>query len=262
VPDCAAFRRAHQGPDVLVLPNAWDVASARVLERAGFPAIATTSAGVAWSLGHPDGERIPRDEALAAIERIARAVRVPVSADVEGGYGDVVATVGAVAAAGVCGVNVEDGMGDGLRDVAEQVELLHAARTAGGDIVINARTDVYWLGIGAPAERLDHALARVRAYRDAGADCVFVPGVDDADTIAALARGAGCPLNVLCTPRMPPAAEQRRLGVARLSLGSGLARAALGTLARAARELAATGAWPPAAADALPYAEADGLLGG
>src|SRR5437899_3449980 len=181
----AALRRLHQGPGILVLPNAWDVASARLIETAGFPAVATTSAGVAFALGYPDGERISRGEMAEAVRRIAARVRVPVTADMEAGYGrtpqSAAATARAVIAAGAVGMNLEDAPadGDGLLDVALQADRIRAAcdaaASAGVPLVINARTDVFLARIGAPETRLAHAVSRLNAYRAAGADSLFAP---------------------------------------------------------------------------------------
>jgi 2-methylisocitrate lyase-like PEP mutase family enzyme len=237
-----SLRVLHDRSRVLVLPNAWDVVSARLVEGAGFPAVATSSAAVAWSLGYPDGERIPRDEMIAVAARIARAVRVPVTADLEAGYGDPGGTVEAALAAGVVGMNLEDGTGDArspLVDVAIATDRIRQARSAadraGVPFVINARTDVYLRQVGEASSRLEHALERAKAYRQAGADCIFVPGVDDAETIGALARGIEGPLNVLARSTSPSVADLARLGVARVSLGSGAACMAL-TAFRAAVE--------------------------
>ena len=267
----ADFRALHHASRVLVLPNAWDAASARVFEEAGFPAIGTTSAGIAWSLGRPDGERVGRDEMVEAVGRIAGAVAVPVTADLEGGYGrtaeEVAETVRRAILAGAVGVNLEDGTGDPnmpLKEVGRQAERLLAAREAtsssGVEVVLNARTDVYWLGVGEEDGRLEHAAKRANAYREASADCVFVPGARDAGIIAALAGEIDGPLNVLAGPGVPPVAELGRLGVARLSVGSGPARAALATLRRIAEELLGPGTYAGLLEDAIPYAEADGLF--
>ncbi len=191
----ATFRKRHDGSRILVLPNAWDVASARLLEAAGFAALATTSAGVAWVLGYPDGERIPRDVMLDAVRRIVGRVSVPVTADMVAGFGPspehTAQTVHAVIAAGAVGLNLEDSTGDPstpLVDMTLQVERIQAARAAatadGVPVVINARTDVFLAAVGAEATRIDHAVRRANAYRKAGADCLFVPGVQDSPTIA------------------------------------------------------------------------------
>jgi len=180
-----AFRNMHRGR-LLLLPNAWDVASARIFEDGGFAAIATTSAGIAFTLGYPDGERVSRQEMLTAVERIAAAVRVPVTADVEAGYGnrpeDAALTARAVIETGAVGMNLEDATGqpeNPLLDLSLQIEkikaVLEEARRTGAPIVLNARTDVYLLQVGAPERRYELALKRLAAFRDAGADCLFVP---------------------------------------------------------------------------------------
>jgi 2-methylisocitrate lyase-like PEP mutase family enzyme len=240
-----AFHALHQGGRILVLPNAWDAASARVFELAGARAIATTSAGIAAALGHPDGEAVPRDDMLAVLARVVAAVAVPVSADVEGGYGDGVEatceTVRQVIAAGAVGINLEDGMREprwlidrirAVRDVAER---------AGVPLFVNARTDVYLRGAGSAADRLADAVARLRAYEDAGADGLFAPGIADADAISRLVSAVRRPLNVLATAGVPPVAELERLGVARVSVGSGPMRATLALVRRIGERLLRAG---------------------
>ena len=259
-----AFRAMHCGPQVLLLPNAWDVASARVIQQAGFGAIATTSAGVAFSLGYPDGQRISRREMLEAVRRIATSVQVPVTADVEAGYGnrpeDAARTAQEVLAAGAVGMNLEDATGDPqspLLDLALQVERVNAVREL--PIVLNARTDVYLLEIGAPEKRYDEALRRLAAFRDAGADCVFVPGVRDPATIARLVKDLQCPVNILGGPGTPSVPELQKLGVARVSLGSGPMRAALGLLRRLAEELKSAGTYATLEG-AVPYADLNRMM--
>jgi 2-methylisocitrate lyase-like PEP mutase family enzyme len=262
----ARFRALHEARP-LVLPNAWDVASARVIETAGAQAIATTSAGVAWALGYGDGQRIGRGEMLDAVARIVRAVRVPVTADVEGGYGtgavaDVAETVRALVALGVAGINLEDSPGrDGsaLMTPDEHAERISAAREAGGDLFINARIDVHVLQVGAPETRFDEAVARAKAYRAAGADCIFIPGVIDAETIGALVRAIDAPLNVMAMPGAPSVAELAALGVARVSVGPAIAAAALGLTRDAARELLTHGTYG-ALERMMPIGEANGLF--
>jgi 2-methylisocitrate lyase-like PEP mutase family enzyme len=249
----AALRALHGGKRILVLPNAWDVASARLIEQAGFPAIATTSAGVAFALGYPDGERIPRSEMVAAVARIAAGVRIPVTADMEAGYGprpdDVAATVREVIAAGAVGMNLEDGdpVRGGvfaLKVAGERVRAARAAADATGiPFVLNARTDLFLDQIGEPETRLERAVERLRAYRAAGADCLFAPGVSDIPTITALVRDAGGLLNILGGAAAPPIPELQRLGVARVSLGSGPMRASLGVLRRITEELKTAGTY-------------------
>lgn len=249
-----AFRTLHRGNKLLLLTNVWDVASARMIEDAGFPAIATTSAGIAFSLGYPDGQKISRQEMLARVARIARAVKVPVSADVEAGYGDrpedAAETARQVIEAGAVGMNLEDSMDDAQRpllDLPLQLEKIRAVREAalkaGVLLVLNARTDVYLHQVGAPETRYDETLRRGAAYRDAGADCIFVPGVRDAETIEKLVRDLQCPLNILGGPGSLPISELEKLGVARVSLGSAPMRATLGLLQRMTLELRTTGTY-------------------
>jgi 2-methylisocitrate lyase-like PEP mutase family enzyme len=243
-----AFLELHHGPRILVLPNAWDAWSARIFEAAGFPALGTTSAGVAWAFGYADGERISRDEMLDAVGRIVRAVSVPVTADMEACYSGTAAgvadTVRGVIAAGAVGLNFEDGIRGAQRaiaDLAPQVEkiraLREAATSAGVPLVLNARTDVYLAQVGEPSERFRLAVGRANAYRAAGADCLFVPGVRDRETIAGLVREITGPVNILAGPGLPPIAELEQLGVARLSLGSSAARATMKSLQGFARSL-------------------------
>jgi 2-methylisocitrate lyase-like PEP mutase family enzyme len=263
----------HTDPTLLTLVNVWDVASARVVEAAGFPALATTSAGVAFALGYPDGERIGRSEMAQAVGRIAARVRVPVTADMEAGYGPTpeaaAETARAVIAAGAVGMNLEDAPPDGNGALFEeplQAERVRAAREAAAEagvpLVINARTDVFLNRIGAPETRLGHAVRRLNTYREAGADCLFAPGVIDAEVIGVLVREVGGPLNVLAGPGCPPVAELEALGVRRLSLGSGAMRATLGLVRRIAEELRGPGTFTALAGDHVPtHAEVNRLLG-
>ena len=266
------FRRLHRGPHVLVLPNAWDVASARIFEDAGFPAIATTSAGIAFSLGYPDGQRISREEMIARIGRIVRAVKVPVTADVEWGYGstaeDVARTTREVIEAGAVGLNLEDTTGRAdqpLLTLERAVEKIKAVRETAASlrvpIVVNARTDVYLLPGGNSDADYGEAVRRLVAFRDAGADCVFAPGLKDAETIGRLAKAVECPLNILAVPGTPSIADLEKLGVARVSVGSGFMRATLGLLRRAADEMKNSGTYS-ALADGIPYADVNKLLSG
>lgn len=258
-----AFRAMHRGR-ILVLPNAWDVASARVIQQGGFDAIATTSAGIAFTLGYADGQRISRHEMLAVVGRIARAVVVPVTADVEAGYGerpeDAARTAREVLAAGAVGINLEDATGDDqspLLDLTLQVEKLKAVREL--PIVLNARTDVFLLEVGPPEKRYDDALRRLAAFRDAGADCVFVPGVRDSATIGRLVTDLQCPVNILAGPGSPSVPELQRLGVARVSLGSSAMRATLGLLRRVADELQSAGTYATLEGG-IPFADVNRLM--
>jgi 2-methylisocitrate lyase-like PEP mutase family enzyme len=255
----------HDRAAPLALANVWDVASARVVEAAGAPALATTSAGVAWALGVPDGDRLARADLLAVVRRITDAVTVPVSVDAEGGFAtdpaDVAATVRGLIDAGAVGVNLEDGAcgPDGL---ATRVAVARAAADrAGVPLFVNARTDVFLGGGDADDGRFAEAVARARRYVEAGADGIFVPGVVDRQVIAALAEAVPVPLNVMVRPGLPPVAELGRLGVARVSLGSSVAEAAYAVARRAALELVAAGTYA-SVADGLDYAELDALVAG
>ncbi len=234
-----AFANLHQAGDPLLLPNAWDVASAVAIAGAGAKAIATTSAGVAWSLGVPDGAGLGAERAAAVIARIVAALGVPVSADIEAGYEDVATTVTAVLEAGAVGVNIEDRRdGSGLYEPAEQADRLGAARTAarGAPFWINARTDVFLAG----TRRIDDALERSAAYAAAGANSLFVPGLVDPAAIAELAKGP-LPVAVMVWPGAPSVAELAAAGAVRISLGSAIAQAAYAVAARAATELFTSG---------------------
>jgi 2-methylisocitrate lyase-like PEP mutase family enzyme len=231
----ATLRSLHQGPDALVLPNAWDVASARALAALpGCLALATTSGGVARSLGFEDGELTPPGEMLRAVERIAAAVGVPVTADLEAGYGDPVGTAERAWSAGVVGINLEDSRGGALLPVDEQVEIVRAVRAAVPELVLNARVDVF---IRPGGSGVDEAVERANAYLAAGADCAY-PILSPAEAVAELARRIDGPINVMLRPGGPSAAELERLGVRRITWGSGLAEAALdAAVALAAAEL-------------------------
>ncbi|MGV8976717.1 MAG: isocitrate lyase/PEP mutase family protein [Cellulomonas sp.] len=241
----AALLALHAGPG-FVLPNAWDAGSARILEQVGFPAIATTSAGIAWSLGVPDGELLDRDTMLEHVARIVAAVGVPVTADLEAGYGDtpddVGRTVSRAVELGAVGCNLEDAVKGGLFGIDEAVDRLGAARAAAprGTFVLNARTDAYFAGTTGDA--FAETVERAVRYVEAGADCVFVPGVVEADTIRRLAAAIPGPLNVVAgLANVIDAPTLFSLGVRRVSLGGSLARAALSTLERAGRELLESG---------------------
>jgi 2-methylisocitrate lyase-like PEP mutase family enzyme len=265
------FLALHDRRKTLLLPNAWDVASARIFEEAGFPAVGTSSAGVAFALGYPDGQKISRREMLAVVHRIAEAVHIPVTADVEAGYGakpeDVAETAREVLAAGAVGMNLEDTVDDRpdvLADMSLQKEkiraVVEASARAGVPFVLNARTDVFLAGIGPAETRLARSVERLNAYRDAGAQCLFAPGVKDKETIGQLASGVRGPLNILATAGTPPVADLEKLGVARVSVGSGPMRASLGLIARIARQLREEGSFSLMTEGAMPYGDANWLF--
>ncbi|MGA9852177.1 MAG: isocitrate lyase/phosphoenolpyruvate mutase family protein [Gammaproteobacteria bacterium] len=265
------LHRLHQAPPILVLPNAWDAASAAVFERAGARAIATTSAGVANSLGYADGQHAPLDDVLAITARMVAAVRVPLSADMETGYGntpdELAAVIQRLIETGAVGVNLEDSLPAGskqpLHEIAEQQERLQAVRRAadalGMPLVINARTDVFLHQVGVPATRLDETLRRLQAYRQAGADCLFVPGIHDAAVIAELVRELKAPLNILAGPETPSVSDLETLGVARVSVGSGLHRASLAFAEQLAGKFLEGGGFKSLACD-LTYVQLNDLL--
>lgn len=265
------FRQLHHAGSPLVLPNVWDAASARVIEEAGFPAIATTSSGVAAALGYSDGQQLSRDLLLETLARITRVVACPVTADIEAGYGnsiaEVVQTVKAVIEAGVVGINIEDSPKSGeqaLVEIAYQVELIQVLRalavSLGVPFVINARVDVFLLAIGEPERRVAHAVQRANAYLQAGADCIYPIGRLDRDTIATLVKEIPGPINIMGGPPSPTLPELAQLGVARVSLASGVMRAVLGHLRAIAQELREHGTYTTMSAEMLSGAELDALF--
>ena len=258
----------HRPGEPLVLVNAWDAASARVVVGSGAPAVATSSGAAAYALGYPDGQRISREEMLDAVAVVARAVDVPVTADMEAGYGDLpedaAATAQGVVEAGAVGLNLEDTTAFGLLLSIEQfVEKIVAVRAVaeatGVPLVLNARVDVFLAQIGHPDTHLQQTIERGRAYREAGADCVFVPGVTHYAMIAALVDGIGGCVSVLAT-QQTTVAELARAGVARVSVGSGPYRAALSAALRIADEVYSMGTFAALADGVITYADAQTLM--
>lgn len=235
------FKSLHTAGKPFILPNAWDAMSAKLLRQCGFPAIGTTSAGIAASLGYADGERIGMRAMMTVVSQIAGAVDLPVTADLEAGYGCEPREIGEVArmaaVAGAVGLNIEDGAGgknpllldadDQARRIAAMKEATHAA---GLPMFVNARIDSYWYGIGDKERRLDETLKRAEIYLGAGADGIFVPGLSDLETIGIVAGAVSLPLNVLAGPDLPKLAALAEAGVARVSTGSGPYRAAMTAL--------------------------------
>jgi 2-methylisocitrate lyase-like PEP mutase family enzyme len=254
------FRELHRGPRILVMPNAWDVASARLFEEAGVRAIATTSSGISVSHGYPDGQNIPADEMIAEVARIARAVRVPVTADLESGYGNPGETARKAIEAGAVGMNFEDGEGGSLIAVEHQQESIRAIRAAAPDLFVNARVDVYLRQLGEPSSRFGETVRRAIAYVDAGADGIFVPGVVYGPTIADLVRAIPAPLNILAAPGAPPIARLEELGVRRVTFGSVLSRVAWSAARAAAREILEQGTYSRLAESSLSFGEMQELL--
>ena len=249
--------------NTFILPNAWDVASARIFEEEKFLAVGTTSAGIAFSLGYRDGQRIPAKEMLAVVGRIANALQAPVTADIEAGYEDPVATARQAWEAGAVGINLEDAVGDdepSLTKLEDQVKVIRQVKQAAPKLVVNARTDVYLLGIGDESTSLAVATERLNAYRAAGADCLFAPGLKDKNIMGKLVSAVDGPLNILAGPGSPTLAEMTKLGVKRISVGSGPMRACLGLVTRIAQELQDSGSFQAITEGQYPYSEANRLL--
>lgn len=250
-----AFNKLHIPGDPVILPNAWDAVSANVIAAAGAAAIATSSAAVSWAYGRPDGNRLSRYEMIHAVARIVQAVELPVSADIESGYGaddgDLAVTLRGVLDAGIVGINLEDsGTGDPAAPLwpvdvaARRVQVARAAASERGvPMYLNARIDTFIAEAGAPEGRLEETLHRAAEYLAAGASGVFVPAVSDPHMIEQLVAGIEGPVNILVGPGSPPVAELAQLGVARISTGSSLAAAAFGFLHRAAAEVLAEGSY-------------------
>ena len=259
----SVFRRLHQD-GLLILANAWDAGSGRLIESLGGKAIATSSAAVAWSHGYADGDLLPVPLLVATVAEIARVVSVPLTVDVEGGYSTdpaaVAGTVAAVIDAGGVGINIEDGTGEPDLLCAKIEKSKAAGARLGVEIFVNARTDVYLRDLAPSERRLEETLARAGRYRAAGADGIFVPGVTDGNEIRTIAATVGLPLNVLARRGLPPAAALEALGVRRLSAGSGVATAALGRIASLASQFLQTGASDSLWKGAKSYAEINALM--
>ena len=244
-----ALRKMHDRSAILLLPNAWDLMSARIFADAGYPAIATTSGGVAWALGYADGEKMPWNAVVDATARIAAAVPVPVTADIEAGYGktpdEVARHVVEIAQAGAAGVNLEDGAGGGLRDIEDMASRIAATRRAvseaGLDLVINARTDVYLHGSGDAAAKQDEAIKRGKAYVAAGADCIYVFALTDLAIITSITRALAAPVNIVGRAGTPPLAALESAGVARVSIATGATLVTASLLQALAKDLRTKG---------------------
>jgi len=245
-----AFADLHAGPDLLILPNAWDAGSARVIETAGAKAIATSSAAVAWANGYPDGEALPFDILLNTVREIARVVSIPITADIEAGYADeedssVVENVQYVVDAGAVGINIEDGTGSPDL-LADKIAAIKAA--LGSDVWVNARTDVYLHNLAQGEAAYEETVKRARRYRDAGADSIFIPmAVDEADLVR-FVKAIDAPLNSLAWKGLPPAARLKEIGIRRLSAGSGLAKVSLNYTYALAKDFLGDGASEPVTA--------------
>ncbi len=260
----SSFSALHQN-GLLILPNAWDALSARVVAEAGAQAIATSSAAVAWAHGYADGERLPTATLLSAVREIVGAVRVPVSVDLEAGYHNseaegIAPLIGAILDAGAVGINLEDGTLPPAQLAAKIAVARRVAAHTDKPLFINARTDVYLRNQATGAEAVAETLRRARLYRDAGADGLFVPGLVERAAIGTVAAEAAMPLNLLARPTLPPVAELRTLGVRRLSIGCALAQAAAALARNVTRELLDAGTYGALFAATIPVAELNGFF--
>lgn len=258
------FRKLHEPGGLLILPNAWDAGSARLFESCGAKATATTSAGLAWSRGYPDGDVLPPRILAQAVAEIARVISTPLTVDIEGGYSSVPEKVGeavaAVVDAGAVGINLEDGSGSPDLLCAKIAAAKAAAARAGVDLFVNARTDVCWRRSLVPPERATgEAIERARRYQGAGCDGIFVPGLADRSAIREITAAINLPLNVLVLSGLPRVAELRELGVRRVSSGSALARAAYAIARRAATQFVTEGRYDAMFETTAEYAELNAL---
>ena len=252
------FLKYHQDKEILVLLNSWDIGSSKLIEASGYKAIATTSMGIAASFGYPDCQIIQLSEMIAAITGIVNAVHVPVTVDIEAGYGnnlsEIIDSLKKIIATGIVGINIEDStnLNPVLVDETEFCERISAIRalsdSLGFHLVINARTDSFYTSSGSPREKLAESIKRGNKYREAGADCIFVQPVWERDTISTLVNEINAPINILANPAIgagvpPSVRELQDLGVARLSLGSALMKATLALMKKVANELSEKGTY-------------------
>jgi 2-methylisocitrate lyase-like PEP mutase family enzyme len=252
------FLKYHHDKEILVLLNSWDIGSSKLIEACGYKAVATTSMGIAASLGYPDCQVIQLPEMIEVITGIINAVEVPVTVDIEAGYGnnlnEIIDSVKKIVATGIVGINIEDSidLNPVLIDEMEFSERISAIRalsdSMGFHLVMNARTDSFYTSTGSTQEKLSESIRRGNKYREAGADCIFVQPVWEKDTIATLVKEINAPINILANPSIgagvtPSISELQDLGVARVSLGSGLMKATLALIKKVANELSEKGTY-------------------
>jgi 2-methylisocitrate lyase-like PEP mutase family enzyme len=264
--NASTFRQLHDHSTPLLLPNAWDAGSARLIEAQGASAIATTSAGFAWALGYPDGRILPFDEVVASVRRIARVLKVPLSVDVEHGYSDDPATVVdhvmRLADLGIAGINIEDGS-DPASVLALKIEAIRNVLVkSGSDLFVNARSDVFLAGLVEKSRQAEESIARGNLYASAGADGLFLPALVQSSEIETIAGAMRLPLNVMAVPGLADAATLGKLGVRRLSAGSGISQVVLGKAKALARNFLNDGRFETLASDPLPYSEIQNLFAG
>ncbi|HTS81483.1 MAG TPA: isocitrate lyase/phosphoenolpyruvate mutase family protein [Myxococcaceae bacterium] len=258
------FRELHHGPRPLLLPNAWDAGSARIVEATGAQAIATTSAGLAWAHGYADGGALPAAVLLDAVREIARVLSVPLTVDMEAGYSNDLSVIAenahALVSAGAVGVNLEDGT-DRPEVLCQRIAAAkRGAARAGVDLFVNARTDVYLRALTTNERAEEETIARGLKYREAGADGFFVPALVDLVAIRRVTAAVPLPLNVLVRAGLPPVAELAQVGVRRISAGSGIAGAVHGLTRRAARQFLDGAGYAAMLEGAVPYAELNALF--
>lgn len=260
----ARFRALHQGPQPLLLPNAWDAGSARVIEVSGAQAIATTSAGLAWARGYADGYAMPPRFLLATVTEIARVIHVPLTVDMEAGYANELGAIAdnaqALAEAGAVGINLEDSTTPPEVLCERIAATKRGASRAGVDLFVNARCDVYLKALTAPDRALEESISRGRKYKEAGADGFFLPGIVDPAVIRQVVAAVQLPLNVLVRVGLPRVSELAALGVRRVSAGSGISSAVHGLTRRAVRQFLDTGAYDAMLDGAMPYPEVNALF--
>jgi 2-methylisocitrate lyase-like PEP mutase family enzyme len=241
--DTAAFAQLHHQSGAVLLPNAWDAASAWIAQQSGAPAIATSSAALAWSLGYADGSLLPQEPLLGAVERIVGVARVPVTIDLEDGYSDDPRAVAQLAArvrrAGAVGINLEDGSGP-VERLARKIQAIRSDPVA-GELFVNARTDVYLLGMASGTAAVEMAVQRAAVYAEAGADGIFVPGLSELDAVRAVLAQVSLPLNLMTLSDGPGPAQWAPLGVKRISMGAGLFIKTYAMVARKAHEFLVDG---------------------
>ena len=265
------FLKFHQGKEILVLLNSWDIGSSKLIEACGYKAVATTSMGIAAALGYPDCQVIQLWEMIDVITGIVKVVKVPVSVDIEAGYGnninEIIESVKKIIATGIVGINIEDSMdlNPELIDEMEFCERISAIRelsdSLGFHLVINARTDSFYVSSGSPQQKLSESIKRGNKYREAGADCIFVQPVWEKEMISTLVKEINAPINILSNPTIgsgitPSISELQDLGVARVSLGSSLMKATLALIKKVADELLEKGTYNNLLDTLTPFSEA------
>lgn len=262
--NASTFRQLHDNTTPLPLPNAWDAGSARLIEALGATAIATTSAGFAWALGYPDGRMLPFDEVVASVRRIFRVLNVPLSVDIENGYSDDPKTVAdhvmRLVDLGIAGINIEDGS-DPASLLALKIEAIrNVVVNSGSDLFINARSDVFLANLGEKTKQPEESIVRGNLYASAGADGLFLPALVQSSDIEAIVGATRLPLNVMAVPGLADSATLGKLGVRRLSAGSGISQVVLGKAKSIAQNFLESGRSEVFSDHPLPYSEIQNLF--